>query len=158
MFTNISWADYLGGVTILSGIYYFYVGLRYYSTDLKELLSGKRKFDLKAALPHGSVKADTVVIEANYPNESYTQSEGDDEFAEVEHLIGRLNTVIADTSKRQAAPQEFKQYLHLVLQEYPNVKNSPLRSSVNELIVSECEKYGAVTLTDDEVDLLWDTE
>jgi len=157
MFTNISWADYLTGTAVLSGIYYGYVGLRYYTADLKELLSGKRKFNVKAAPLH-SYDTDNAETGTPYPGETYTKASDDDEFAEVEHLIGRLNTVIADASKKEARPQEFKQYLHLVLNEYPNVKNSPLRSSVNELIVSECEKYGAVTLTEDEVDLLWDTE
>jgi len=43
----------------------------------------------------------------------------------------------------------------MVLKEYPSVRYSPLRSSINELIVSECQKYGAVTLNEDEVELLW---
>ncbi|OKS85694.1 hypothetical protein [Mucilaginibacter polytrichastri] len=156
MFTNISWADYFAGAAITAGIYYSYVGLRYYTSDLKELLSGRRKPQLQAALKNGSDQFG--IAESNHPNENYTKAEGDDEFAEVEHLIGRLNTVIADASQKKADPQEFRQYLQLVLAEYPNVKNSPLRSSVNELIVSECEKYGAVTLTENEVDLLWDTK
>lgn len=156
MFTNISWAEYFAGAAAVSGIYYTYVGLRYYTADLQEVFSGKRKTQPRAALPDGM---DHFDIPGNdYPSPNYTSAQGDDEFAEVEELIGRLNTVIADASKKQAVPQEFKQYLRLVLAEYPNVKNSPLRSSVNELIVSECEKYGAVSLTEDEVDPLWDTE
>lgn len=94
--------------------------------------------------------------EENHQNEATAfQPTSDDDFAEVEHLIERLKNVIADASQKKLIPQEFKQYLHLVLKEYPSVKSSPLRSSVNELIVSECEKYGAVTLREEEVDMLW---
>ncbi|MBT2564677.1 hypothetical protein J7E50_19605 [Pedobacter sp. ISL-68] len=155
MFTNISWSDYIIAVAILLTIYYFFVGARYYSADLKDQLSGKRKLKFRAALPIDSGEEDT------YPPESYQnkttsfETNTDDDFAEVEHLIERLKNMIADASQKKLIPQEFKQYLHLLLKEYPSVKNSPLRSSVNELVVSECEKYGAVTLSEDEVDMLW---
>jgi len=156
MLTNISWTDYLIAVAIFLTIYYLYVGLRYFSADFKDLFSGKRKQNFKAALSNDAKEesiqsaGESATIEINAFEET-----SDDEFAEVEHLIGRLKIVIADASPKKLVPQEFKHYLHLVLQEYPSVQNSPLRSSVNELIVSECEKYSAVTLSEDEVDLLW---
>lgn len=155
MFTNISWSDYIIAVAILLTVYYLFVGVRYYSADFKDLLSGKRKLKYRAALPVNSGEED-YPAEENYQNEATAfQPTSDDDFAEVEHLIERLKDVITDASQKKLIPQEFKQYLHLILKEYPSVKSSPLRSSVNELIVSECEKYGAVTLREDEVDMLW---
>lgn len=156
MLTNISWTDYLIAVAILLAIYYLFVGLKYFSADFKDLFSGKRKQNFKAVLSndaneesiHSTRESATTEINA-------FEETSDDEFAEVEHLIERLKVVIADASPKKLVPQEFKHYLHLVLKEYPSVQNSPLRSSVNELIVSECEKYSAVTLSEDEVDLLW---
>src|SRR5690606_9142261 len=92
--------------------------------------------------------------------ESHEEANGfekttDDDFTEVENLIERLKSVIADASRRKLIPQEFKQYLRLVVKEYPTVRYSPLRSSINELIISECQKYGVVTLNDEEAELLW---
>jgi hypothetical protein len=96
------------------------------------------------------------ITEGNiHPSEALFEESMDKDFTEVEHLIERLKTLIADASRRKMIPQEFKQYLSLVLKEYPSVRNSSLRASVNELIVSECEKYGTVTLAEDEVDLVW---
>lgn len=156
MFTNISWTDYFITVTILLAIYYLFVGIRYYARDIKDLLSGKRKLNLKTALAYNSKGEYPSAIGGNsHPSEASFGETTDEEFAEVEHLIERLKALIADASRRKMIPQEFKQYLSLVLKEYPSVKNSSLRASVNELIVSECEKYGAVTLTEDEVDLVW---
>ena len=156
MFTNISWTDYFITVTILLAIYYLFVGIRYYSRDIKDLLSGKRKLNLNTALPYNSKGEYCSTTEGNiHPSEVSFEETKDEEFTEVEHLIERLKALIADASRRKMIPQEFKQYLSLVLKEYPSVKNSSLRASVNELIVSECEKYGAVTLTEDEVDLVW---
>ena len=154
MFTNISWTDYFIAVTILLAIYYLFVGIRYYSRDIKDLLSGNRKLNLKTALANNS-KGEYLTREENFrPSETFEETT-DKEFTQVEHLIERLKTLIADASRRKMISQEFKQYLSLVLKEYSTVKNSSLRASVNELIVSECEKYGTVTLTEDEVDLVW---
>lgn len=155
MFTNISWMDYFITVTILLAIYYLFVGIRFYAGDIKDLLSGKRKLNLKTALPFNSKGEYPSATEGNIHPEASFEETTDKEFTEVEHLIERLKTLIADASRRKMIPQEFKQYLSLVLKEYPSVKNSSLRASVNELIVSEYEKYGAVTLTEDEVDLVW---
>lgn len=156
MFTNISWTDYFITVTILLAIYYLFVGIRYYARDIKDVLSGKRKLNLKTALSYNSKGEYPSTIGANiHPSEALFEKTTDKEFTEVEHLIERLKTLIADASHRKMIPQEFKQYLSLVLKEYTSVRDSSLRASVNELIVSECEKYGAVTLTEDEVDLVW---
>jgi hypothetical protein len=156
MFTNIPWTDYFVTVVLLLTIYYFFVGVRYYSSELKDLFSGKRNPDFRAALPHDTGGEGILSSEENYTNDRPAFAiTTDDDFAEVEHLIDRLKGVIADASGKKLIPQEFKQYLHLVLQEYPNIQNSPIRSSINELVASECEKYSAVTLSEDEVDLLW---
>ncbi|OJW81820.1 MAG: hypothetical protein BGO69_15065 [Bacteroidetes bacterium 46-16] len=157
MLTNISWTDYFIAVAILLAIYYLFVGLKYFSADFKDLLSGKRKQNFKAALSSNDENEESIPSTGESATTEINAFEetSDDEFAEVEHLIERLKVVIADASPKKLVPEEFKHYLHLVLKEYPSVQNSPLRPSVNELIVSECEKYSAVTLSEDEVDLLW---
>lgn len=156
MLTNISWTDYLIGVAILLAIYYLFVGVRYFSADFKDFFSGKRKLKFKTALSNDTDGETILSVGENNPAEITAFDETlDHDFAEVEHLIERLKGVIADASGKKLIPQEFTHYLHLVLKEYPSVRNSSLRSSVNELIVSECEKYSAVTLSEDDVDLLW---
>ena len=157
MLTNISWTDYIIAVAILLAAYYFFVGMRYFSADLKDLVSGKRELKFRAVIPDDTDESESFQSsEKNYNGESPAfETTTDDDFAEVEHLIERLKSVIADASGKKLIPQELKQYLHLVLQEYPNIKNSPFRTSINELVASECEKYGAVTLSEDEVELLW---
>jgi hypothetical protein len=154
MLKNISWTDYIIAVAILLAIYYLFVGMRYFSGEIKDLLSGKRKLKFRTALPdnHGPYNPDEE--QSDMETGSFEKTT-DDDFAEVEHLIDRLKAVVADSSRRKLIPQEFKQYLSMVLKEYPSVRYSPIRSSVNELIVSECQKYGAVTLNEDEVELLW---
>lgn len=156
MFTNISWTDYFMAVAILLAIYYLVVGMLYFSTELKDLFSGKRKLSFRAALsnvPRGNA---TLSAEKNhYRDISVFEETIDDEFDQVEQLIKRLKEVIKDASTRKLIPEEFKQYVQLIFKEYPSLKSSSLRTSINELVVSECQKYGTVTLTEEEVDLLW---
>lgn len=154
MLKNISWSDYFIAVAILLGIYFLLVGMLYFSGEIKDLLSGKRKLKFKAALPNnnGTYSPDT---EQNHHETDGFAKTTDDEFTEVEQLIERLKAIIADASSRKLIPQEFKQYLSVVLKEYPSVRYSPIRSSINELIISECQKYGTVTLNENEVELLW---
>lgn len=155
MFTNISWHDYLVGVSITLAIYYFFIGFRYYSVELKELLSGigKRRFSNQIA----DVEEDKfMVLSSDQDNRDSTfEHAGGEEFAEVEDLIARLKETIQNTATKKCNPQEFKHYLHLLLLEYPTLKTSLFRSSVNEFIVSECEKYGSLTLTEQEIEMLW---
>lgn len=155
MFTNISWTGYLTVVAILLAIYYLYVGVRYFSDDLKDLFTGKQKLKLKPSLPDKGEAAELLTLGKSRLASSSFEETTDDEFTKVEHLIERLKEVIADASRRKLIPQEFKQYLRLVLKEYPSVRYSPLRSSINELIISECEKLGAATLSELDVELLW---
>lgn len=156
MLTGISWTDYFIVVGIALVIYYAFVSVKYYSGEIKDLLSGKRKLQFKPVPSAQSQRqyekdVDQVQQEEGGGFEETTDSE----FAEVEHLIERLKQVIEDASRRKLIPEEFKQYLAMLLKEYPSVKQSPLRSSINELIISECQKYGTVTISEDEVELLW---
>lgn len=154
MLKHISWSDYLLAVIVLLILYYFFIGVKYFSGEIKALLSGTGRLAFKAALPADSGRYDPD-NDSDQSAEKGFEETADDTFAEVEHLIGRLKTVIADASQRKLIREELKQYLRLLLKEYPAIKYSPLRSSINELILSECEKYRAVTLDEDEVELLW---
>ncbi|KGO80802.1 hypothetical protein Q763_09710 [Flavobacterium beibuense F44-8] len=155
MFTQISWTDYLLAVSILLAIYYLFVGVRYFSGDLKALLAGKRKLTLKTS---GFPQSEPLQTEVSEDISVTTDEDSDDEFAEVEHLIEKVKAMIADALGKQLVKEEFRQYLRLVLKEFPSVKTSVLRPSVNELIVSECEKQGIGAFNEDEVDALWSDE
>lgn len=147
MFTNISWTDYLAGIAISLIIYYIFIGVKYYSYDLKDFISGRKKLTVNRSI------APKIEEFQNTAQDDETVFE--DDFAEVEELIIKLRHQIESGAADQQNTDELQQALSSILKKYPNVKNSPLRSSVNELIVSEIEKYGAVTLREDEVELLW---
>ncbi|HTM93561.1 MAG TPA: hypothetical protein VL095_14170 [Flavisolibacter sp.] len=152
MFTGISWTDYMVVVAITLALYYCCVAIRYYSEELKDIISGKSKLNFRMLLPpkKQSEELGNLLSESR----SFDQTR-DDEFIEVEELIAKLKEVIVLASKKSYVIQEFKQFLRLVFREHPHIKESPFRSSINELVVSECEKHGTVALSEEEVDRLW---
>lgn len=157
MFTNISWTEYLVTVTISLASYYLFIGIKFYSDELKELLSGKRKLKLKPAMHINSSGKNIFYHKENNDQQNASFKEiTEEELEDGKHLIKRVKTIFADASQKEMALQELKKNLHLALKEYSSPGISSVRSSINELILSESQKYGLVTLTEDEVDLLWE--
>ncbi len=150
MFSTISWTDYIIVVTILLIVYYLFVVVRYYPFELKELFSGKRKLNFRRA----PMKELSTEERVHTEQEATDQPENDDEL-NAERLAVHLNQVISYASKRNLAPGELKQHLQLILREFPEFKDTALQSSINNLIISECEKHGAATLREEEVEMLW---
>lgn len=145
MLSKYSWLDYAAAVTILIIIYYLYVIARYYREEFKKILSGRvQKPD-----------SDTLQFTSEQEIEDdYIDPEENEEYTEVEQLIERVKTTIEDAAGKRLDTDKIKDYLAVVLRQHPDVASSALRSAINELIVSEAEKY-AITLDEGEVDQLW---
>lgn len=158
MFTNISWGNYIVVVVLLLASWYLFVGLRFYFDDIKEIVTGKRKLQFRRL---GNTNYQEPQSELNYLDFEITTSESepagsDTIFQEVDGLVKRLKNVITDSTQRKLIKQEFQDYMRSVLTAYPLLRDSPYRSSVDELIVSECEKQGSILLSQQEVEALWD--
>lgn len=156
MLSGITWGEYLTAMGILIAIYYGYVGLRYYPHELRRVFSGRTsRVTQQPAFGDGNFMQEEEEDDGGFTNEQ-NDDDGDDEFREVEALITSLTQAVEKASKKKMIPAEFKQYLKGILREQPTLKDSPFRSSINELIVSECGKYGTYTLSEKEIDVLWD--
>jgi hypothetical protein len=158
MFTNISWGNYIVVVVLLLASWYLFIGLRFYFDDLKDIVTRKRKLQFRRLgntnyQDSQSELNDQDSAEAVSPGSSF--GEFDTTFQEVDALVERLKSFIANADKRKVLKQEFIEYIRLILREYPSVKKSPFSSSVSELIVSECDKLESVTLTQMEAEELW---
>jgi len=120
----------------------------------------KKLFPASEGLKLAFEKNDRSVVhfpEDENDNDAHDPYEDDDdEFADVESLIGNIKELIINSNGSDLTSTSFRQDLHQVLNKYPLVKNSPFRASINELIVSECEKRSAVTLGESAVDKLWE--
>lgn len=160
MFTNITWTNYIIVVILLLAIYYLFIGIRFYYPELKKL-AGKRRSQLRPVHDELSDEPDTNNEYEQVHTEQFTTHNSfaetpDDTFQEVEHLIGRLKEAIEEASREKHSKQGFSLYLKSVLKECPAIKNSPFRSAINELIISECARHGPIMPSGDEAVMLWD--
>ena len=153
MFTNISWGNYTVVVVLLGASWYLFVGLRYYFAEIKAIAKGSRKLKFRKA-PEFPSNLESPESPDTNSSQSYLTT-ADQTYQEIDSLVERLKNVVVDASQRKLQQQEFVDYLGLVLSEYPTIKNSPFRSSVSELIVSECDKLESIHLTQEEAEGLW---
>lgn len=157
MFTGIAWQDYITAVAITVIIYYIAVGLKYYTPELKELLSGTRSFSFIRRPPGKELSIiDSGQRSASSDNEDDLFNQVDDDFQRVEALVSHVKESIEVAARRKTVIAELKQVFRRILAEYPEVSSSAYREAVNELIVSECEKSGYEgQLTEETINGLW---
>lgn len=155
MFTNISWGNYVFVVLLLVASWYLFVGLRFYFAEVKSIVAGKRMFQFRS---FSEVTSNFGYLDSydSLPSQSQA-TESDQTFQDVENLVEKLKNLAGDALRRKLPKKEFMYYLSLVFNEFPTVKNSPFRSSICELVVSECDKLELIHVTQQEVDVLWDT-
>lgn len=158
MFTNISWGNYIVVIILLLTSWYLFVGFRFYFDDFKEVISGKRKLQFRRLGDpnYGDFQSEENDQETPSPTSSQPAfGEFDTIFQDVDALVARLKSFIADAAKKKLVKKEFTYYLQLLLREYPSVKDSAFRSSVSELIITECKTLGAISVTQAEAEGLW---
>ncbi|CAI2768627.1 hypothetical protein [Flavobacterium collinsii] len=149
MFTNIPWSSYLTVIGILVIIWYLILILKFYSTDLKKILSGKKKLKIPSFKNNSQNSKEPKPISASF-------SESFDTLDDAEQLASKIIQATEESAEKKISKEQFQNYLSMVLEEYPYVKISSLRQSINKLIVSESEKHPALLLTLSEADSLWE--
>jgi hypothetical protein len=73
----------------------------------------------------------------------------------VQQLTAGLKEVIAQGYNKHWIKEELILSLQLLLKKYCFLKSSPFMGAINNLIASECEKYGYIQLSADERVMLW---
>jgi len=148
MLSNISWNQYLVTVATLTLLWYVYVYLRFYAGNLKLKDSPTTGQAFQAA---PVTNQDSVQLE----NELETDEESADEFMQVENLIEEIKALLATDSQTTVINTELPADLKKILAKYSDLKYTPYRSAINELILAECERYGTDTIEESDVDGLW---
>lgn len=158
MFTNISWSSYGVAIGALAFVWYLFLGFKFYFVELKQFTSGRRS-GTKAALRDIKVNEPYLVTEDNssvkLPMDA-AFSESLSTLEDAEKLTEILVNAIRESIERKKSKEELQNYLQMILCDFPLVKESSFRETVNELMVSECEKHPQMILTYAEVDGLWD--
>ncbi|EHQ27022.1 hypothetical protein [Mucilaginibacter paludis] len=163
MFTHITWGNYLFTVALLLVVYYLIIAATFYRADAKRLLSAKLKKD--GSTPDDGYRDHKEETERSNEVDQYERFDGpqdsfayttDETFAEVEALILQLKTGITDAAAQQLSKEDTALTIRGILKNHSSLKDTAFQSSLTELIVSECEKTGSITLSEEEVEELWE--
>lgn len=149
MFTNVSWNSYLAVIGTAVIIWYLVIVLKFYSGDIKKIFSGEKKLKLPSFKNNNQNTRETKSIKDSF-------SESFDTLDDAEQLAVRIQQAAVESAEKGLSKEQFQNYLRMLLEEYPYVKISSLRESINKLIVSESEKYLNLLLTLSEADRLWE--
>ncbi|WP_281631535.1 hypothetical protein [Flavobacterium luteolum] len=153
MVTNISWNSYFAAIIVLLCIWYLILILKFYSTHLKKIISGEKAITIPLLN-----KANKSLLFDKSPQKSNASaiSESYDTLEDAQELTLRIVRGIAEILERNLSREECKNYLKMILEEYPYVKISSLRDNITKIIVSECEKHLPFILSYAEADDLWE--
>lgn len=157
MLTNISWSNYIIAVTVLTTCWYIFLGFRYYQTEFKHVLSGRKQIRLPV-LGNKKLKSNfSTVIKEDDSNSNFSGSfeESVSTLEDAEELSKRLLTAVNEHSQSNRSKEEFTNYVKLILTDYPFVKNSSLRKIISNKLVLESEKHPQIVLSYIEADALW---
>jgi len=154
MIHSITWANYLLVIGLLLSIYYLFIGIRFYSRDIKALLSAKFKTSEKipqvdSYATHAQLSIEPLQMELSFADTS------EETFVEVEQLIEKLKAAIQKAASNASIKEEVINSLRLILEDHANLKGPPFQSAINELINKECKKLGFPMLSEAEIDRLW---
>jgi hypothetical protein len=157
MLNHLSWASYWEAVIALLVMYYLFVGIRFYSADIKELLGNPVLRNSAGGLPHQLVYPEQAPPDHGQPEEvSYIDDHyPDEDILQADELTLSVKALIATASGKSYAPDQLVPQLKAVFKKHSVLTNSPYRPAINELVASECERTGVAELTEDEVDEWW---
>lgn len=150
MLSKISWSEYFYAVALILVVYYAYVFLRYYAGDVQHNLSRKKSYTQELEEEEPIVD----VIDQDEPTE--VQEAEDNNFDQIESLIEQIKIRIEADSKTVIYNENFGLELQQVIQSFPALKYTPYKSAINELILTECSKYGITKLDEEDIAKFWD--
>ncbi len=160
MITTISWSNYCIAIGVLVLVWYLFLGFRFYYQELTQFVSGKHRIKFPRIRNTNRKHFDSV---KNNPINSGSKlsssfSESLSVLEDVEELSRLLVNAVTESALGHLSKNEFSNYLRVLINDYPFVKESALRARVNELIVSECQKHPELIFTYSEADDLWNQD
>ncbi|WP_159477685.1 hypothetical protein [Dyadobacter sp. 3J3] len=173
MFTSNPWGDYFTMLAPLIAGYYLFIGIRFYGRDLKAKIAGRRNNSGKPQSQQRSMDipdppAFTTQTadqqEYEYTKLAKTDDESEKEpaswqneelFDQVERLAGHLKEAIEEAHEKEYGKQDFILLLQMTLKEYPALRGAPFQTAINNLIETECAKYGSIHLREEDKVLIW---
>ena len=153
MFNNISWQSYWTAIAITTTGYYLFIYLIYFRSSVGIIIQKKGKEDLDRLSFIKKENQQPSLLdheESDYP--SFTEDEP-------EHVLyacmDELNALLDNQKKSKAVKGELMFALRTILEKYPTLRNSDYKTSITNVIATQCESICSIHLSADELNSVW---
>lgn len=188
MLHQISWFTYAVSILLLITIYYGYVGLAFYRTELQSLIykitgrqpqlrsSGHGDLQLPDYEIMGKAQTDDVEF-VNQDELSFGPSEIADEelpaqagqsktpagkdsrlIGEFSEMVSEVKTLIRVINESSESKENFEMLFRLIVQKYSSLSGSGYRQKINEYLLTEGAPQFPFSLTPDDLENYWNNE
>jgi hypothetical protein len=164
MFYNISWQGYWTFLAVSVVLYYLFVAIFFYASDLKRWVKAKA-----LVMPFGSpAQTDVVVVDAkpskNPPEASVETAQPAPVFKDdeeglplpVQALVDEIQAFMAVAADRHLTKNAILQSLSSLVQKYPGLAHSPYRPGIEQIIQFTTEHICSIHLSAEEVEHVWE--
>jgi hypothetical protein len=171
MLTANPWVVYFSVITPLLAAYYLLVGFIFYRHDLKSRISRWKSPPIRAvAFPSGNVHREDLLTQdhskaapeltanhANQEDQDQSQQPWENEvmMQQLEELSIHLKQAIEEAHDKDYNKEELVLLVQMILKEYPTIYGTPFQLSVNDMIETECAKYGSIHLDGEDRRRMW---
>jgi hypothetical protein len=160
MFSAISWSDYLTILLVSAIFYYAFVLYFFYRNDLLQFFKKKQvATNDMAGFDVGNHDTELAnMVKESYPTLIPTTQSHPGYSPIVQSLIDEVQAFVEEVGKNKFSKEQILSSVTYLINKYPSVKLSPFKKSISDLIIEECKTHCSVTITEDEVNGLWEEE
>ena len=151
MLSSISWSQFLTTLLILLFIYYLLVISCFYKREIFRFFT-PRPSQLDG-FPFSNGQSGSQLP----PNEITTEKPVDDSHLsqDVYELLYSLKSLLETAAKTKTIKEELVMALQLLLRNYSNLKDLPIKTEINQQIAADAKNICSITLSEAEMKMLW---
>lgn len=166
MDTTELWSGYLKVAAPMIVGYYGWVIYRFYRQELKSFWTGNGgrapTEEVIPAQPNENAYAAANDMQAGLHHDSEEEEvvpqfwQSEETFRRAEDLAAYLKEAIAEAYEKNYDRQELILLLQMTIRDYQDLERTPFQFAINNLIETECAKYGRVHLRAEDLEQVWE--
>jgi len=151
MLSAISWSQFLTTIAIILFIYYLLVTAFCFRKEIFNL------FKPKVSGPQGFTLGNKTLDHPLSYNEITAATGKEDPYisGRFHALLEDIKSLLSTAAKAKTVREELVMALQLLLRDFPVFKDLLLREEINQNIITECKAICSITLSDAEMNMLW---
>jgi hypothetical protein len=178
MLESISWPTYLVSIFVITLIYYGWVLLTFYRTELAAAFTLPSKRNVPAGKP--MTDDDFVVFGQPAPEDEVVAGDQELQFgpadadeptftapisptapqqvSEFSEMVGEVKTLIRVVAESSESRDNFEMLFALIIQKYPGLSATDYRSKIIAFLLAESEGKFLFALSEENLNQLWDEQ